>query len=60
MAHNPPLSRSTQPSPTTMLASASDEFRAGALALLLVGVMPFGMIYGALVGGFAVLGVWPS
>ena len=33
-----------------MFASASREFRAGALALapLLVGVMPFGMIYGAL------------
>jgi len=33
-----------------MFASASREFRAGVLALapLLVGVMPFGMIYGAL------------
>jgi len=33
-----------------MLASASHEFRTGVLALapLLVGVVPFGMIYGAL------------
>lgn len=45
-----------------MSDSASREFWAGmhALAPLLVGVVPFGMIYGALVGGFAVLGVWPS
>lgn len=44
---------------TTMVVSASREFRAGVLALapLLIGVMPFGMIYGALA---LIQGMWPS
>jgi hypothetical protein len=50
MAHNSPFSHPTYLPNLVMFPSAAREFRAGLLALapLLVGVMPFGMIYGAL------------